>query len=291
MLFLSFFVTYFSLHNFFPPHILCMHLHLFLLHEICSSSGICHQNIKLTFTTIVIFKERKCVRIFKTIFSWYTYISWRVAALIVRKCWGILAFFAMSSIFSDSWIWSTQAVSQQKLQYCFVMPDILCLVNTDSCGWVFLITMIRPFPFRFTPGDLWSWNYTFALYVKVYFVVVQSIIYAKNPIHSPSNVAKCKFKFLWRVPHTNRRRLITCHIYIIAHLYTGYLLFEELNSPSCFLDSMYSLYRAVFHVPNLYLFRFWKTIMQIWKHHSRGHIIPVELLDDTRLPGYGDCHS
>ena len=85
---------------------------------------------------------------FKTIFSWFTYFFWRVIVLFVRNCWWILLFYVMSNIFSLSWIWNTQAVSQKKLQYCFLMPDILCLINTDSCGWVFLIAN-PPFPMSF----------------------------------------------------------------------------------------------------------------------------------------------
>ena len=132
MLFLSFCVAYLSLHKCFPSHILCMQHRLFFStkYDILVIVGhyyFCHQNIKFTLTTI------------KTIFSWFTYFSWRVIVLFVRNCWWILLFYVMSNILSLSWIWNTQAVSQKKLQYCFLMPGILCLVNTDSCGWVFLI--------------------------------------------------------------------------------------------------------------------------------------------------------
>ena len=62
MLFLSFCVTYLSLHKLFPPHILCMQLRLFFstkydILDIVGHYYFCHQNIKFTFTTIVTFKQ------------------------------------------------------------------------------------------------------------------------------------------------------------------------------------------------------------------------------------------
>ena len=62
MLFLSFCVTYLSLHKFFPSHILCMQLRLFFstkydILDIVGHYYFCHQNIKFTFTTIVTFKQ------------------------------------------------------------------------------------------------------------------------------------------------------------------------------------------------------------------------------------------
>ena len=74
------------------------------------------------------------------------------------------------------------------------------------------------------------------------------------------------------------------------HLYKGYLLLQELNSPSCFfyiqcihcIKPLFMCLNCIFSVSA----SFCKTIMQIRKHHSGDHIIPVELLDDTRLHGY-----
>ena len=62
MLFLSFCVTYLSLHKFFPSHIFCMQLRLFFstkydILDIVGHYYFCHQNIKFTFTTIVTFKQ------------------------------------------------------------------------------------------------------------------------------------------------------------------------------------------------------------------------------------------
>ena len=62
MLFLSFCVTYLSLHKFFPSHILCMQLRLFFstrydILDIVGHYYFYHQNIKFTFTTIVTFKQ------------------------------------------------------------------------------------------------------------------------------------------------------------------------------------------------------------------------------------------
>ena len=57
----------------------------------------------------------------------------------------------------------------------------------------------------------------------------------------------------------------------------GYLLFEESNSSSCIhcIEPFFMCLICIFSVSA----SFCKTIMQIQKHHSRGDIIPVELLD------------
>ena len=165
------------------------------------------------------------------------------------------------------------------------MPDILCLVNTDSCGWLFLISY-PPFYISFCGCR--------PVYYMQRTIIYIALLMRLSASSNSSDV----------LPTQTEDDSINCRIHTIAHLYMGYLLFEESNSSSCFsrfnefiVWSRFSCSSFV-SCPFLHASAILSTLSELYrdrgnfqrKHHSGDHIIPVELLNETWLPVYGDCH-